>query len=89
MTANKPRFDVKTLLDLAGDKVFARGEAYFRSGQVSVLSIGPQRVLAEVAGSEDYRTRMAGLRDAAEKAAYVAGLKARYGRRRNFMKLLP
>jgi len=33
-------------------------------------------------------SRMAGLRSAAEQAAYVAALKARFGRKRNFMKLL-
>ena len=32
--------------------------------------------------------RMAKLRSAAEQAAFVAGLKARHGRKRNFMKLL-
>ncbi len=32
--------------------------------------------------------RMAGLRNAAEQAAYVTALKARHGRKRNFMKLL-
>jgi hypothetical protein len=31
---------------------------------------------------------MAALRDAAEQAGYVAGLKHRHARRRNFMKLL-
>ena len=32
--------------------------------------------------------RMAALRGGAEQAAYVAGLKERHGRKRNFMKLL-
>ena len=32
--------------------------------------------------------RMAPLRDAAEQAAYVADLKVRFARKRNFMKLL-
>jgi hypothetical protein len=32
--------------------------------------------------------RMAGLRGATEQSAYVAGLKERYHRKRNFMKLL-
>jgi uncharacterized Zn finger protein len=31
--------------------VFARGEAYRRDGQVIILSIESQRVLAQVAGS--------------------------------------
>jgi hypothetical protein len=33
--------------------------------------------------------RMAALRDSADQAAYVAALKARFGRKRNFIKLLP
>jgi len=33
--------------------------------------------------------RIAGLRDSADQAAYLAALKARFGRKRNFMKLLP
>ena len=31
---NRPRFDVDVLHELAGAKVFARGEAYYRGGQV-------------------------------------------------------
>lgn len=54
------RFDVDALRDLAGDTVFARGEAYYRDGQVQLLAIEPKRVLAEVAGSEDYRTELTG-----------------------------
>lgn len=52
------RFDIDTLRDLAGEKVFARGEAYHRDGQVVILSIDPDRVLAQVAGTEDYRTQL-------------------------------
>lgn len=33
-------------------------------------------------------SRMAALRSAADQATYVAALKARFGRKRNFMKLL-
>jgi hypothetical protein len=33
--------------------------------------------------------RVAGSCDAAEQAAYVAGLKIRFGRKRNFVKLWP
>jgi len=54
------RFDVDTLKDLAGDKAFARGEAYYREGQVVLLSVEPERVLAQVAGTEDYRTKLTG-----------------------------
>jgi uncharacterized Zn finger protein len=39
-------------------------------------------------GAAELVARMADLRDAAEQAAYVAGLKDRHGRKRNFMKLL-
>jgi uncharacterized Zn finger protein len=54
------RFDVDALRVLAGDKVFARGEAYHRDGQVEILSIKPGRVLAQVEGTEDYRTELRG-----------------------------
>lgn len=54
------RFDVAALRKLAGDKVFARGEAYHRDGQVELLSVERDRVLAQVAGSEDYRTVLTG-----------------------------
>ena len=46
---------------------------------------GGNRAYEEAAG---LITRMGRLRDAAEQAAYVATLKERFGRRRNFMKLL-
>ena len=54
------RFDIDALRALAGDKVFARAEAYFRAGQVEILAIEPDRVLAQVAGTEDYRTVLTG-----------------------------
>lgn len=57
---DKPRFDPDTVRALAGSKAFARGEAYFRDGQVMLLSVERQRVLAQVAGSEDYRTELIG-----------------------------
>jgi hypothetical protein len=57
---NRPRFDVKALRELAGAKVFARGEDYHRDGQVAILSIRGDRVVAQVAGSEDYRTELSG-----------------------------
>ena len=61
MTAKKPpRFDIAALRALAGEKVFARAEAYFRAGQVEILSLEPDRVLARVAGGEDYRTVVTG-----------------------------
>jgi len=54
------RFDVDALRELAGEKVFARGQAYHRDGQVEILAIEPARVLAKVAGTEDYRTQLTG-----------------------------
>src|SRR6266478_8411751 len=57
---DRPRFDIDAVRDLAGDKVFARGEAYHRDGQVAILSIERERVLAQVAGTDDYRTVLTG-----------------------------
>jgi hypothetical protein len=57
---DQSRFSIDALRDLAGDKVFARGEAYHRDGQVQILTIEPKRVLAQVAGTEDYRTELTG-----------------------------
>ncbi len=59
-SAAPPRFDLDALRRLAGDKVFARGEAYHRDDRVEILSMGPGRVLASVSGSEDYRAVLAG-----------------------------
>ena len=55
-----PRFDIDVLRELAGAKVFARGAAYHRDGQIEILSMTPARVLAQVAGTEDYRTEFTG-----------------------------
>ena len=55
-----PRFDVSTLRELAGPKVFARGQEYHDDGQVELLAIDRARVLARVAGTEDYRTVLTG-----------------------------
>ena len=54
------RFDVASLRTRAGPKVFARGEEYHSDGQVEILSIERDRVLAQVMGSEDYRTVLTG-----------------------------
>jgi uncharacterized Zn finger protein len=59
-TKHRARFDIDVLRELAGGKVFARGEAYYRDGQVEILVIEPGRVLAQVAGTEDYRTKLTG-----------------------------
>jgi len=60
------------------------------------LAVYAERVeyLAKMGGNPAYEAaaaliaRMAALRCAADQAAYVAGLKERHGRKRNFMKLL-
>lgn len=54
------RFDVESLRALAGDKVFARGEAYYRDRQVELLAVEAGRVLARVSGTSDYRTELTG-----------------------------
>jgi uncharacterized Zn finger protein len=57
---SRPRFDVDALRDLVGTKVYSRGEAYWRDGLVQLLTVGPKRVLAQVAGTEDYRVELTG-----------------------------
>jgi uncharacterized Zn finger protein len=61
MNAKAPtRFDPAALRKLAGGAVFARGEPYYRDGDVRILSITRGRVVAQVAGTEDYRTELRG-----------------------------
>jgi uncharacterized Zn finger protein len=61
MKAKDPaRFDIDALRELAGAKVFARGQEYHRDGSVQLLSLNSKRVLAQVAGTEDYRTVLTG-----------------------------
>jgi hypothetical protein len=57
---SRPRFSAKALREIAGEKVFARGQEYYRDGLVRLLSIEPGRVLAQVSGTEDYRTIVTG-----------------------------
>ncbi len=59
-STDRPRFDINALREHAGAKVFARGETYHRDGLVKILVVEPRRVLAEVAGTEDYRTVLTG-----------------------------
>lgn len=59
-TEGRPVFDIDALRGHAGETVFARGEEYFLGDQVSILAIEPGRVLAQVEGSEDYRTELTG-----------------------------
>jgi len=57
---DQSRFSTDALRDLAGDTVFARGETYHRGGRVQILIVESKRVLAQVAGTEDYRTELRG-----------------------------
>ena len=57
---DQPRFDVATLRELAGEKVFARGVEYHEDGQVEIVSIESACVLARVIGSEVYRSQLEG-----------------------------
>ena len=61
--AKTARFDVDMLREFAGAKTFARGQPYHRSGQVEILLIEPQRVLAQVTGTDEYRTELTGRGD--------------------------
>jgi uncharacterized Zn finger protein len=54
------RFDIDALKDLAGGRVFARGDAYWRDGRVQILAADEACVRARVAGSEDYRVELTG-----------------------------
>jgi hypothetical protein len=56
--ADPLRFDVETLRAAAGDKVFARGQAYFAGGQVEILGIERKQAHARVAGTQIYRTKL-------------------------------
>jgi hypothetical protein len=53
---NNPRFDIEAVRELAGDKVFTRGEDYHRNRQVQILAVETGCVRALVMGTEDYRT---------------------------------
>ena len=55
-----PRFDVTTLKALAGQKVFERGVAYDKDKRVDIVSVTAGRVVAQVQGSEPYRTELVG-----------------------------
>lgn len=59
----KRRFDTDALRGLVGERVFARGQAYHRDGQVEILTVEPARVLARVAGTDEYRTEVTGRGD--------------------------
>jgi len=54
------RFDMQALRDTAGDKVFARGQAYYVDDQVEILDIDDKRVVARVKGTNVYRATLEG-----------------------------
>lgn len=56
----RARFDIDALKELVGEKAFARGEAYWRDGLVTIIDIDGKRVRAEVSGTENYRTIVTG-----------------------------
>ena len=84
--AHKVSLDVKEALARASEATHAD----------AALAVYAERVeqLARVGGDPAYAeavalvARMAGLRDTAAQAAYVAELKRRFGRKRNLMRLL-
>jgi uncharacterized Zn finger protein len=51
-------FDPDVLRDCAGPAAFSRGEAYFREGRVTILSLDAARVVTRVAGTEPYRAEV-------------------------------
>src|SRR5437588_11373389 len=53
------RFEPGALREPAGDKIYARGEAYCREGNVSIIRIDTRCVLAQVGGT-DYRCEIKG-----------------------------
>lgn len=52
--------DIDKLHELVGDKVFASGKDYYRNGNVHILALLRERVLAQVEGTETYRTEVTG-----------------------------
>jgi uncharacterized Zn finger protein len=54
------RFDIAAVKAFVGDKAFARGEAYWRDGLVTIIDINAARVRAQVSGTENYRTTVTG-----------------------------
>src|SRR5882724_6214030 len=54
------RFDPAVLRELAGERTFSRGMDYHRKGLVEILDVDRRRVVAEVAGGEDYRAVVTG-----------------------------
>src|SRR4051812_25157385 len=60
MSATHLRFDLDTLRATVGETIFARGAAHNAKGQVEIVAVEPQRVVARVLGKEVYRTELKG-----------------------------
>jgi uncharacterized Zn finger protein len=57
MKAKGPtRFDLDAIRRQAGAKTYERGKEYFDDDRVEIVSLEPKRVVALVAGTQDYRT---------------------------------
>ena len=54
------RFDIDAVKAFVGDKTFARGEAYWRDGRVTIIDLNAARVRAQVSGTENHRTTVIG-----------------------------
>jgi tetratricopeptide (TPR) repeat protein len=54
------RFDLDAVKAFVGDKAFARGEAYWRDGLVTIIDMNAARVRAQVLGTDIYRTTVTG-----------------------------
>src|SRR5581483_7741414 len=63
MKAKSTRFDLGQIRRQAGGKTFERGKKYFDDDSVEILSLEPKRVIALVAGTQDYRTIVSGDED--------------------------
>ena len=53
-----PPFDVDALRRIAGEKVFTRGASYYAAGQVEIVAIDGERIIAQVHGSDLYRVEL-------------------------------
>ena len=60
MAGGLPRFEVAALRDVAGEKSFARGAAYYEDGHVEIVTFDEVRVVAKVIGSEVYQCELLG-----------------------------
>jgi hypothetical protein len=54
------RFDVQALRDIAGGRVFDRGQAYQSDGRVEIAALDGERVIARIRGTETYRATLEG-----------------------------